>query len=88
MPRQSRWSAGAFRAILGLQREEVADSFNVKINESLRALCGLKEGNILAVIHKEVLGQDSGTAGVTYDVEVLLDIRISVGKVGPQPMAR
>lgn len=66
----------------------MADSFNVKIDESLRALCGLKEGNILAVIHKEVLGQDSGAAGVANDVEVLLDVGISVGEVGPETHSR
>ena len=60
----------------------------MKIDESLRALCGLKEGNILAVIHKEVLGQDSGAAGVANDVEVLLDVGISVGEVGPETHSR
>lgn len=65
-----------------------ADSFYVEIHDGLGALCGLKEGHIVPIIHKEVFGQDCGAGGVPEDVEVLLDVRISVGVVFPDLVTR
>ena len=65
-----------------------ADSFDVEIHDGLGALCGLKEGHIVPIIHKEVFGQDCGAGGVPEDVEVLLDVRISVGVVFPDLVTR
>ncbi len=60
----------------------------MEIHYSIRSLCGLKEGYIVPIIHKEVFGQDGRAGGVPEDVEVLLDVRISVGVVFPDLVTR
>ena len=75
--------AGAFRTVLGLQWEEVANSFDVKIIDGLGAFCGLKEGYIVPIIHEEVFCQDGRAPGMSESVEVLLDVGISVSIILP-----
>ena len=63
-------------------------TIDVEIDDGPGAFFRLKEGHVLAVIHKEVLCQDSGASGVADDVEVFLYVGISVGVVGPEPVAQ
>ena len=59
----------------------------MQVHDCLRAFCGLKEGYIVPIIHEEVLGQDSRAGGVPEDVEVFLQIRISVCSIFPDAVA-
>jgi len=78
--------AGAFRAVLGLQREVAADSSNVQVHDGLGAFCGLKEGYVVLVIHEEVLGQYSRAGSVLEDVEAFLQVRISICSIFPDTL--
>lgn len=77
-------AAGAFSMRSYSFRQVLQDTIDVEIDDGLGAFGGLKKGHILAIIHKEVLGQDCRAAGVTDDVEVLFDVGISVGVIGPE----
>ena len=79
----------AYSESLGsLFRNVLQDAIDVEIDDGPGAFFRLKEGHVLAVIHKEVLCQDSRAAGVTDDVEVFLYVGISVGEVGPEAHPR
>ena len=56
----------------------------MEIDDGVGAFFGLQEGHVLPVIHEEVLGQDCRAAGVADDVEVFLDVGISIGMVAAQ----
>lgn len=56
------------KSLVNLFRNVLQDTIDVKINDGLGAFFGLKEGHVLAIIHEEVLGQDSRAAGVADDV--------------------
>ena len=56
----------------------------MEIDDGLGTFFGLQEGHVLPVIHEEILGQDGRAAGVADDVEVFLNVRISVGMVAAQ----
>ena len=66
---------------------KAADSFNVQVYDGLGAFCGLEKGYIVPIIHVEVLGQDSRAGGAPEDVEVFLQVRISVCSIFPDAMA-
>lgn len=68
--------------------EVAADSFDVEVDERLGAFCGLEEGNVVMVVHEEVLCEDGRAAGVPEDVEVFLEIGVSVGGVFSDAVAR
>ena len=79
----------AYSESLGsLFRNVLQDAIDVEIDDGPGAFFRLKEGHVLAVIHKEVLCQDSRAACVTDDVEVFLYVGISVGEVGPEAHPR
>ena len=61
----------------------MANSFDMKIIDGLGALCGLKEGYIVPIIHEEVFCQDGRAPGMPASVEVLLDVGISVSIILP-----
>ena len=60
----------------------------MSIDDGSGSFFWLQKGNVLPVIHEEVLCQDSEAAGVADDVEVFLDVGISVCEVGPESVAR
>ena len=60
----------------------------MEIDDSPGSFFRLQEGHVLPVIHKEILCQDSWAAGVSDDIEVLLDVGISIGEVSPEAHLR
>ena len=59
----------------------------MQVDDRLGAFCGLKEGYVVPIIHEEVLGQYSRAGGMPEDVEVFLQVRISVCSIFPDAMA-
>ena len=53
----------------------------MEVNERLGAYYRLEKGNIVLVLHEEILGEDSWAAAVAEDIEVFLEVGISVGVV-------
>lgn len=53
----------------------------MKVNERLGAFCGLEEGDVVMVVHEEVFGEDGRASGMSEDVEVFLQVGISIGVV-------
>ena len=66
----------------------MADSFNVKIDDGLRALCGLEEGHIISIVYEKVFCQYRRAYGIAENVEVLLDVGISVSIILPDVVSR
>ena len=62
------------------------DSLHVEIDDGLGAFSGLQEGYVVFIILEEILGEDSRAAGVAKDVEVALDIRITIRVVFTEPV--
>ena len=59
----------------------------MEIDDGLGAFSGLQEGYVVFIILEEILGEDGRAAGVAEDVEVALDIRITIRVVFTEPMA-
>ncbi len=76
------------KSLANLFRDVLQDTIDVKINDGLGAFCGLEEGNIFLIIHEEVLCQDSRASGMPENVEVLLDVGISVSIILPDVVSR
>lgn len=49
-----------------------------------RAFFVEEEVAVLAIVHEEVFGEDSGAAGVAEKVEVFLEVGVGVGVVGAE----
>lgn len=60
----------------------------MKVNKRLLAFFSEEEVLVGEGIHKEVLCQDGGTGSVTENVEVGLNVRISIGIVGTEALVR
>lgn len=60
----------------------------MKVNKRLLAFFGKEEVVVGEGIHKEVLCQDGRAGGVTEDVEVRFDVRIIIGIVSTEVLAR
>ncbi len=60
------------------------DAGDVEGDDGAAAGIGEKEGAVLAVVHKEVFREHRRTIRVLEDVERLLQIRITIGKVRPE----
>ena len=59
----------------------------MEIDDGLGAFSGLQESHVLFIILEEILGEDGRAAGVAEDVEVALDIRITIRVVFTEPVA-
>ena len=62
------------------------DPFHMEIDDGLGAFSGVQEGYVVFIILEEILGEDGWAAGVAKDVEVALDIRITIPVVFTEPV--
>ena len=64
-----------------LQGHDLAEGFDVQLGDAPFPLFGQQEAAVVAVVHKEVLGEDGGAYGVAEDREVAVPVRVAVGVV-------
>lgn len=60
----------------------------MEIDDGLGAFSGLQEGYVVFIILEEILGEDGRAAGVAEDVEVALDIWITIRVISTEPVIR
>lgn len=59
----------------------LSDSFDVEVDDGLRASVGFEEGKVFEIVHKEVFCQDCRAEGVTEDVVVFFEVGVCVSLV-------
>ena len=59
----------------------------MKVNKGLLAFGAEEEGAVGGVVHEEVFGEDGGAGGVAEEVEVFLEVGVTVGVVGAEAHA-
>lgn len=59
----------------------------MKVDGGLLAICRKQEFIVLAAVHKHILYEHTWAKGSPDDIEICLQIGISIGIVGTQPLS-
>ena len=70
-----------------VQPQEFGDSLDVEGDDGFLAFFGFQEGKVLRIVEEKILREDGRCVSVSEQVEVLFQIRISVGVVRADALA-
>ena len=56
----------------------------MEVNDGLLTCAGFEEGEVIGIGNEEILREDCWAEGVAEDVEVLLDVGITIGHIGAE----